>query len=198
MDIVFATNNYNKVREVKEIFAEFNLDFNVLTPKEIGLTGDIYEDGNSFEENSFLKANFYYEKFGLPTIADDSGICVDALNGEPGIMSARYSGGDEEDNIDLLLKNMEGVQNRKAHFHCDLCVIINNEVYHFIGDLDGYIRKDRCGDNGFGYDPIFDVYYDGIKLSLASLSEQEKNKISHRYQAVYNFAKFVKDRNMLK
>ena len=181
MKLIAATNNTHKVIEFKRILEP--LGYTVLSQKEAGIHIEVEETGETFEENAYLKAKSVYEASGLPTVADDSGIAVDALNGAPGVYSARYGGPalDDVGRYEKLLAEMENVpdSNRTARFVCAISLILSNEkVYSFTGVCEGR----------FGYDPIFMV---GDK-STAELSPAEKDKISHRGQALRKMEKLLR------
>lgn len=191
MKLIAATNNTHKVIEFKRILEP--LGYTVLSQKEAGIHIEVEETGETFEENAYLKAKSVYEASGLPTVADDSGIVVDALNGAPGVYSARYGGPalDDVGRYEKLLAEMENVpdSNRTARFVCAISLILSNEkVYSFTGVCEGKIGYAPRGENGFGYDPIFMV---GDK-STAELSPAEKDKISHRGQALRKMEKLLR------
>ena len=178
--IVLASGNAHKIREISQMLTEFE----VVGYKELGFTDEIVEDGKTFYENALIKAKTVSEKLNLPALSDDSGICVDALGGEPGIYSARYAGdGDDKHNNALLLKNMEGVENRKAKFVC--CMVLykpNGEIITATGETLGEIMHEEHGENGFGYDPLFFSY--DLNECLGIAPAEKKNKISHRFRAI--------------
>ena len=178
--IVLASGNKNKLREFREILT----DYEILSCKDLGFTDDIVEDGKTFVENAIIKAKAVALALGVPAISDDSGICVDALGGAPGIYSARYAGdGIDEHNNELLLKNLEGVENRTARFVSAIAYYDpNGTVKTAEGYTEGEILYKAEGENGFGYDPIFYSY--DLKMSLGVASAEAKNKISHRYRAL--------------
>ena len=191
MKLIAATNNTHKVIEFKRILEP--LGYTVLSQKEAGIHIEVEETGETFEENAYLKAKSVYEASGLPTVADDSGIAVDALNGAPGVYSARYGGPalDDVGRYEKLLAEMENVpdSNRTARFVCAISLILSNEkVYSFTGVCEGKIGYAPRGENGFGYDPIFMV---GDK-STAELSPAEEDKISHRGQALRKMEKLLR------
>lgn len=190
MKIVAATKNPGKVREIKKILADYDIE--LILQDEICPDLEIEENGTTFQENAKIKAMAIYNATGLTTIADDSGLAVDALDGAPGIFSARYCGvhGNDKANNEKLLKVMTGVENRKAHFVCSICCVLapDGEVILTDGILDGEIGFEERGENGFGYDSLFLV---GEKTT-AELSEEEKNAISHRAKALEKFAKEFK------
>ncbi len=179
MKIIFATANKGKLKEVKNIFSD--TEFEIISMNEVGFNEEIIEDGNTFEENAFIKADFIYKKFQIPVIADDSGLAVDQLNGEPGIYSARYAGKNVtyyDNNIKLLneLKNLP--EPHLARFVCCAVFVNNGNRISVLGELPGKIIKEFKGENGFGFDPIFQPK--GYKITLAEMKLEEKNKISHR------------------
>lgn len=192
--VVLASNNAHKAKEIKEIIGEF---FDIITLAEAGLNNfEIIEDGNTFEENAAIKARAVFKATGFPTIADDSGLCVDYLGGSPGVYTSRFAGENATDseNIDKLLHELSGAEkeSRKARFVCVIAFMENtDEIKYFRGECDGYILKERRGENGFGYDPIF--YYPELNASLAELGESEKNRISHRFRALQKFYESVKN-----
>jgi len=191
VQIILATNNNGKLKEFKEILAPFGLEVKGL--KDIGYYEDIIEDGNSFFENALIKAKTIYEYTNLPVISDDSGICVDALNGEPGIYTARYGNlnSDAERRL-YLLKKLEGVDNRKAHFHCAIVFYMNKDKYEaFEGKAYGDIALCEKGVNGFGYDSIF--IPEGYKETFAELDSYQKYLISHRGKATKAFVEYIKN-----
>ena len=180
--VVIASNNKNKIREFKSILNIDNVEFKSMS--DIGFTDDIVEDGNSFKENALIKPRTISKKFNVIAISDDSGLEVMALGGAPGIYSARYAGGhDDEDNNALLLKNLKGVEDRRARYVCNICLYYPNDEYISVEEYcNGYIIDDRRGSGGFGYDPYF--YVDEYKKTLAEVSLEDKNKISHRAKAL--------------
>lgn len=192
MKLILATHNNNKKKEILDILHDNNVkNIELVTLEDLGDNEDIEETGKTFKENAYLKAYYGYKKYGLPCIADDSGLEVDALNGEPGIYSSRYSGLGSEANIELLLKNMEGEKNRKCDFICELCYIDGLGTEHYFeGYVYGNVGIKKVGNNGFGYDPIFMI---DENRSMASICEKEKNKISHRYNAFIKFARFLNE-----
>lgn len=185
---LIATHNKKKLSELKDIFEKLNII--AKSPDELGIEiPDPEETGKTFEENAFIKAKSGFDATGLPTVADDSGLCVDVLNGAPGVYSARYSGehGDDEKNNDLLLKNLEGFpqEKRNAHYVCSICCVLDkNKKFTVRGEFYGRIGFERIGNGGFGYDPLFMV---GDK-SVAEMTAEEKNKISHRGKALKAFS----------
>ena len=188
MNIILATHNKNKVIEIRNILNSYT----VLTLDDLNDFDEVEETGKSFRENAFLKAEFYHKKYRLPVIADDSGLTVDALNGEPGIYSARYSkSGDPVENYKLLLENMKNIEDRRAHFNCTICYIdAIGSPHYFEGEIKGLINHDPLGKFGFGYDPIF--YLPQKNKTFAELPSEEKNKISHRAIAIAKFIDYIK------
>ena len=180
--VVIASNNLNKIKEFRSILNVPNVEFKGLA--EIGFNEDIIEDGNSFFENALIKAKTIATKLNVIAISDDSGLEVEALGGAPGIYSARYAGGhDDEENNKLLLKNLKGIENRRARYVCNIVLCYPDGRYISVEDYcNGYIIDERRGVNGFGYDPYF--YVDEYKKTLAEVSLDEKNKISHRAKAL--------------
>ncbi len=179
--LVVATGNAHKLREIAEIFT----DFEVVSQKQMGFCEEVEENGESFAENALIKARAAAKALGLPTLADDSGLCVDALGGAPGIFSARYAGehGDDQANRNLLLKNLEGVKNRAAHFTCAVALVYpNGESISVEGKTYGRILESEEGEGGFGYDCLF--YSDDLQKSFGVASGAEKNGISHRFRAL--------------
>lgn len=199
MRLVFASNNAGKIREVAKILNEcFEEDITLLSLKDIGFFEDIVEDGDTFEENALIKARTV-ARLGYLCIADDSGLEVDALGGAPGIYSARYSGGhgnDVENNL-LVLKNLEGVpdEKRTARFTCAIaCVTPEGDEFTVKASCEGRILHAEEGNGGFGYDPLF--YVEEYGKTLASVTAEEKNAISHRGKALRAFvAEYEKRRN---
>ncbi len=189
---VIATNNPHKVVEFKKILAP--LGISCFSLKEMGIACDAEETGNTFAENAYIKAKAVYDLCKLPTVADDSGICVDALGGEPGIYSARYGGEgyDDEGRMFLLLKNMEHHENRAAHFTSSISCVINEEnVISAEGYIFGQLTRKPRGTNGFGYDPIF--LPDGYAQTTAEMEGEAKNAISHRGNALRALVEKLKE-----
>ena len=181
--IVFASHNKGKIKEVKAILSEYE----ILSLSDIGFFDDIEETGVTFEENSFIKAKAVYDFCHLPSLADDSGLCVDALGGAPGVYSARYAGEDGNDlkNRKLLLKNMQGVENRRAKFVTAATYIDENgTVFQALGETHGSILFEETGTNGFGYDSLF--LSDDLNKSFGLATESEKDGVSHRARAMKN------------
>ncbi len=188
MKIIFASNNKNKVQEIQNQLPEF---IQIITLEEIGCTEEIAETADTMEGNALLKANYVTEKYGLPCFADDTGLEIEALNGAPGVYSARYAGEDKnaEKNMDLVLEKMQNEPNRKAQFKTVIALNINDQQYLFTGIITGEIRKEKTGANGFGYDPIFEP--ENIGKTFAEMTLEEKNKLSHRGRAVEQLIEFL-------
>lgn len=179
--IVFATNNAHKLDEIKEIM-QGKLD--VLSLKEIGFEGDIEETSDTLEGNAEIKARHIYDQYAIDCFADDTGLEIDALNGKPGVYSARYAGEPTNSvkNMEKVLMEMSEVTNRKACFRTVICLIENGKTFFFEGKIEGEISTEPKGEKGFGYDPIF--VPKGYVKSFAELTADEKNTISHRALAV--------------
>lgn len=188
MKLVFASNNINKRKEIQQLLSSY---FEVLSLKDIGCTEDIPETADTIEGNAILKANYVTEKYGLNCFADDSGLEVEILNGEPGVYSARYAGEpkSDENNMNKLLSNLENETNRKANFKTVICLNINGKQHLFTGIINGKIIDKKIGNNGFGYDPIFVA--DGYTKTFAELTMEEKSSISHRGIAVKQLVKYL-------
>lgn len=187
--IVFATNNKHKLDEIREILG---VNFEIVSLKDIGCDVDIPETGNTLEDNALQKAEYVKQHYGLDCFADDTGLEVDALNGAPGIHSARYAEGTDHDsnaNMDKLLKELGNNNNRKARFRTVIALLLNGETHLFEGIVNGQIIYERHGTEGFGYDPIF--VPDGYEQSFAELGMEIKNQISHRARAVKKLAEFL-------
>jgi XTP/dITP diphosphohydrolase len=193
MKIILASHNANKVKEIQELVPK---SIEIASLKDINYFDDILETETTFVGNSSLKANCIFKKFGVNVIADDSGLEVEALNNEPGVYSARYAGenANDENNISLLLKNLEGIENRKARFVCVITLILNEKEYHFEGEIKGKISNQKTGTSGFGYDPIF--IPENETKSFAELSSEQKNKISHRAKAIEKLVDFLTAQNL--
>ena len=194
MEFVLASQNKHKAVEIENILGE---GFSIITMDETKAKGlDIIEDGETFEENALIKARTVARITNLPTIADDSGLCVEYLGGAPGVYTARYAGEGATDdaNIDKLLDALKGVpeEKRGAYFACAIAVVFpNGEEKTFFGKCDGRILEERRGNNGFGYDPIF--FVPEYNMSMAEIPMEDKNKISHRSRALSEMMKGLKD-----
>ena len=187
--LVLATRNKNKIHEFKVLFKEYSdLDITVLSLDDIGFYGEIDESGETFEENAISKASVP-AKLGYIGIADDSGLCVDALNGAPGIYSARFSGGDDEDNNDLLLEKLKNESNRDAKYVCAMACVFPDHKNDFTvkGECYGKILTKRVGEGGFGYDPLF--YFEPFGKTFAQVDLAKKNTVSHRAVAMRSLIK---------
>lgn len=190
MELVFASNNQHKVNEIQAMIGS---TIKLRSLKDIGCTEEIPETGRTFEENAGQKSRFVYEKFGLNCFADDSGLEIDALGGEPGVDSAHYSGSrDFEQNMQLVLDKLGDTAKRTARFKTVISLIIDGEEFLFEGSVEGNITQSRSGSGGFGYDPIFQP--DGYSISFAEMSADEKNRISHRAKATEKLISFLKER----
>ncbi len=195
MKIVLASRNKHKIGELQALLSKYIPTVEILSLDDIGFEGDIVEDGESFEDNAFIKARSIAE-LGYIGVGDDSGLCVNALGGAPGIYSARYAGehGNTEENNALLLKNLKGESDRAAAFVCVICCVFPEDTafgHFFRGETAGEIIETYRGEGGFGYDPIF--YYPPFGKTFAELTSDEKNSISHRGKATELFAKYLKE-----
>ena len=191
MEICFATHNENKIREVRILLHPIK----IVGLTELGQHEEIPETGQTLDENSLLKAQFLFSKFQVNCFADDTGLEVESLNGAPGVYSARYAGDkkDNQANIDLLLQNLEGIENRNARFRTVISLILNGETFTFEGVVNGRITKDISGSEGFGYDPIF--MPEGYDITFAEMSLEEKNSISHRGKAIKKLVDYLRSTN---
>lgn len=190
LELVFATNNAHKMEEVQAMVADL---FVIKSLEDIGCQDDIPETGVTFEENAQQKTDYLVNKYGLYCFGDDSGLEVDALNLEPGVYSARYSGTrDMEKNIDLVLERLGKNENRKARFRTVISLYLNEQQHFFEGVIEGNIVAERHGAAGFGYDPIF--IPDGYDKTFAEMSAEQKNAISHRSIAVAKLVDFLKEK----
>ena len=190
MELVFATHNTNKLKEVKELFPQ---NITLLSLTDIGCHEEIPETGTTLEANALIKANYVFNKYNLPCFADDTGLLVDALNGAPGVYSARYAGEhrNSEDNMDKLLTALDGAEHRAAHFQTVIALNLHMEQHFFHGKVDGVIIHEKKGKNGFGYDPIFKP--NGYDQTFAKLPLSIKNEIGHRGKAIAKLAFFLKE-----
>ena len=191
MNLCFATDNKHKLQEIQALVGD---KFQILSLKEIGCLEELAEDQDTLEGNSLQKAEYVFTKYRVLCFADDSGLEVEALNGAPGVYSARYAGPqrNHDDNMNLLIQNLEGKSNRNARFRAVITLINTQGSHQFEGVLNGTIKSVRKGNGGFGYDPIFQP--DGFSKTLAEMSMEEKNKISHRAKAVQKLIDFL-DKN---
>ncbi len=187
ISLVFATNNLNKQQEVQ---AKVGETFKILSLADINCTHDIAETGVTLEENASIKSRYIFHNYKLNCFGDDTGLEVEALNNQPGVYSARYSGTrDSEKNIDVVLQKMEGINNRNARFRTVISLILNQQEHIFEGIVNGTIRHQRSGTGGFGYDAIFEPQ--GYNLTFAEMPLEEKNKISHRGLAMQKLISFL-------
>ena len=189
MKIVFATNNPNKVKEIKALLPD---SIEILSLKDISCNEELPENCDTLEDNATQKAYYVYDNYGYNCFADDSGLEIDAFEGRPGVYSARYAGPDcvASDNIDKVLDELNGEQNRDACFRTIISLVIDGNEVQFEGSVDGYITTDRQGEKGFGYDPIF--IPENSLVSYAQMSINNKNEISHRSKAVKKLIKYLK------
>lgn len=193
--LVFASNNAHKLEEIRAILGN---KFDVKSLKDIGCNVDIPETGTTFRENALQKARYVKEHFGFDCFADDSGLQVEALGGEPGVYSARYAvkngrqvtaGNKDDANMDVLLEKLAGDENRKACFRTCIALIYEGGTHFFDGVVEGHIITEKRGDGGFGYDPLF--VPDGYEKTFAEMGNEVKNNISHRAKAVEKLAEFL-------
>jgi len=187
-DLIFATNNQHKISEIQSLIGD---NFILKSLQQIGCTEDIPETEPTLEGNALLKAQYVFNKYGKNCFADDTGLEIEALDGRPGVFSARYAtdGHDFEANIDKVLAELAGVENRKARFRTVVALIREGSVHYFEGIVNGEIITERKGIKGFGYDPVF--LPDGYKQTFAEMPLDEKNKISHRARAVKKLIDFL-------
>ena len=193
--LVFASNNAHKLEEIRAILGE---QYEVKSLKGIGCEVDIPETGSTFRENALQKATYVKEHFGFDCFADDSGLQVEALGGEPGVYSARYAvkngvkveGNKDDANMNVLLEKLANEENRKACFRTSIALIYEGETHYFDGTVEGRIIREKRGNGGFGYDPIF--IPDGYDKTFAELGNEIKNGISHRARAVAKLAEFLR------
>lgn len=187
--IVFATNNQHKLVEVRAVLGD---EMEIISLEQLDCNDEIPETGNTLEANALIKAKYINEKFGLDCFADDTGLEVDALGGEPGVYSARYAGEEQNSrkNMEKLLENLANTNHRSARFRTVIAFIENENIHYFEGIIEGEIIKESRGNTGFGYDPIFVPA--GYSKTFAELGADEKNKISHRALAVKKFADYLK------
>ena len=195
MKVVLASKNRHKLEEISKITQKFDME--LVLQSDLGVDIDVEENGTTFEENSYIKAEAVMKATGLPALADDSGIAVDALNGEPGIYSARYGFDESLDDwgrLQLLLKNMEHVPDgqRQAKFVCVITMVTpEGQTIQARGEIHGELLREPHGKNGFGYDPIF--YYPPAGMSTAEMSPEAKNEVSHRANALKVFYDKLKE-----
>ena len=198
MKVVLASKNKHKLIEISKITEKFDIE--LVMESDLGVDIDVEETGTTFEENSFLKANAVMQATGLPALADDSGIAVDALNGEPGVYSARYGFDESLDDwgrLQLLLKNTENIPDgqRQAQFVCVITLVMpDGQTIQARGEVHGELLRAPAGEGGFGYDPIF--YYPPYGKTLAEVTPEEKNQVSHRAKALQTFYQKLKEANL--
>ncbi len=188
--LYFASGNKNKLEEISKIIPE---SFILKSLADLGFTGDIPETADTLEGNALLKAQFVSDKYRVNCFADDTGLEIEALDGRPGVFSARYAGPgcSADDNINKVLAELDGMENRKARFRTVIASIIDGKINYSEGVVNGKITMDRMGDKGFGYDPIF--IPDGFEISFAQMSMDEKNEISHRGRALRSFVAYLNE-----
>ena len=188
MKLVFATNNQHKLHEIKHLLDD---SIELLGLNDIGCQEDIPEEQDTLEGNAAQKSFFVYDKYGVNCFADDTGLEIEALNGEPGVYSARYAGEakNPEHNMNLVLDKLSIINNRKARFRTVISLVIEGREIQFEGIVEGHILKEKRGTTGFGYDPIFQP--EESNLSFAEMSLEEKNKISHRGRAVQKLVDYL-------
>jgi XTP/dITP diphosphohydrolase len=191
-ELVFATGNPNKVREVNELLGQ---EFTVKSLVDIGCQEELPETNPTIAANAVQKAQYVFERYGVDCFAEDTGLEIDALGGEPGVFSARYAGEEKNDlaNIQLALKKLEGQSDRSARFRTVVALVLGGKVHTFEGLAAGSIRTAMSGEGGFGYDPIFQPA--GYGITFAEMPSAEKNKISHRGKAVRQLVAFLKSLN---
>jgi XTP/dITP diphosphohydrolase len=188
--IVLATTNKGKTREFQKLLKNFPITIKNLA--DFGPIPDVIEDGETFDDNAYKKASFTARVLGYPAIADDSGICVEALDGEPGVYSARYAGenASDADNVKKMLENLQNHDNRKAAFKCVISIAVpTGAALTYEGDCKGVITDEPIGDNGFGYDPLF--FYPQLNKTFAQLTIEEKGEVSHRGRAIKQITKEI-------
>ena len=188
MQLVFATNNEHKFNEIRSLLKQ---RADLLCLSDLGIVEDIEEIGSNLKENALIKAKYVFDKFGYNVFADDTGLEVDALNGEPGVFSARYAGDDKnsDKNIEKLLLNMKNHKNRDARFKTVIALFFNGNIHFFDGIVEGTILENPIGNSGFGYDPIFKP--NGFDTSFAQMDLETKNIISHRGRAIEKLMTFL-------
>ena len=190
MKLIFATNNQHKVDEIKSVVGD---KFEIITLKDAGIDIDIPEPHDTLKENASEKSATIHRMTGLSCFSEDTGLEVDALNGEPGVKSARYAGESKsfQNNIDKLLANLKGHENRSARFRTVISLILNNQEYFFEGVCEGTIIENQRGNGGFGYDPVFVPV--GESITFAEMDMEQKNKFSHRKKAADKLINFLKE-----
>jgi XTP/dITP diphosphohydrolase len=193
MKLCFATNNANKLAEIQDLLGH---QFELVGLKDIGCNEELAEDQDNLEGNSLQKAQYVYDNYGVDCFADDTGLEVKSLNGEPGVLSARYAGDQRsnEDNMSLVMTNLEHKEDRSAQFRTVITLFVDGQQEQFEGIAIGEIIEDQRGSKGFGYDPIF--LPTGYDQTFAEMSRAEKNKISHRGRAIQKLVTYLKDTNV--
>ena len=191
MEIIFATGNRHKLEEAQQILGD---KYTLKTPADFGITEDIPETADTIEGNALQKVQYIWDKVHMPCFADDTGLFVDALDGAPGVRSARYAGEDKkaEDNVKKLLQEMEGHSDRSARFRCIVALMMDGQPKLFEGKVEGVITTVPSGNGGFGYDPVFAPEKHGKERTFSELTAQEKNEISHRGEAMRLLAENLK------
>ena len=194
MRLVFATNNQHKIKEVAHLFPA---DLQLISLKDIECDDDLPETGVKLEDNARQKARYVHDKFGVDCFADDTGLEIEALNGRPGVYSARYAGPAciAEDNVLKVLTELQGVQNRKARFRTVIALYLSDKEYIFEGSIEGRITEAPVGSHGFGYDPVF--VPEGEQRTFAEMSLEEKNRFSHRSNAIRKLSDFLKQHSIV-
>ena len=192
MELVFATNNKHKIREISDLLDN---NFRVLGLADLGINEEIPEEAETLEENALFKARYVHEKTGLNVFADDTGLEVSSLGGAPGVYSARYAGESKsfDDNIEKLLRELQDVTGRSARFRTVIALILDDSEYLFEGTVEGEIIRERRGNGGFGYDPVFIA--SGYDLTFAEIPLGAKNRISHRAKAMRKLIGFLRGEN---
>jgi XTP/dITP diphosphohydrolase len=190
LNLVFATNNNNKVKEIQALIGD---NFKILSLQSVNCLEDISETSDTLEGNALQKANYLFQNYGYDCFADDTGLLVETLDGEPGVYSARYAGPQKnaDDNMNLLLEKLNNKENRIAKFQTVIALIINGETKTFSGEVHGKIALAKSGKEGFGYDPVF--IPDGFETTFSEMSLEEKNKISHRGIATRKLMNYLKN-----
>ena len=191
MEIIFATGNRHKLEEAQQILGD---KYTLKTPADFGITEDIPETADTIEGNALQKVQYIWDKVHMPCFADDTGLFVDALDGAPGVRSARYAGEDKkaEDNVKKLLQEMDGRTDRSARFRCIVALMMDGQPKLFEGTVEGVITTAPSGNGGFGYDPVFAPEKYGKERTFSELTAQEKNEISHRGEAMRLLAEYLK------
>ena len=191
MEIIFATGNRHKLEEAQQILGD---KYTLKTPADFGITEEIPETADTIEGNALQKVQYIWDKVHMPCFADDTGLFVDALDGAPGVRSARYAGEDKkaEDNVKKLLQEMDGRTDRSARFRCSVALMMDGQPKLFDGKVEGVITTSPSGNGGFGYDPVFAPEKYGKERTFSELTAQEKNEISHRGEAMRLLAEYLK------